>query len=231
MLHDFLLGQHIEGAVGLHGLQLVQPVHAGAHGLEVGHHAAQPPGVHIELAAAGGLLADGLLGLLLGAHEQQGLAVLRQGADEVIGLLQLADGLLQVHDIDAVALRVDIGSHLGVPTAGLVTEVDARLQQGLHGYDARICHSCVFLQFQFSCTSGGFIPPANPAVLGSGHRQKVDAPCGMLKYSITIRCAMQVFFPKSYVKFRYRTEFVFFLQAAARLLLCCAILSAIMTER
>src|SRR5699024_12130877 len=49
--------------VGLHGLQLVQPVHAGAHGLEVGHHAAQPPGVHIELAAAGSLLADGLLSL------------------------------------------------------------------------------------------------------------------------------------------------------------------------
>ena len=142
------------------------------HGLEVGHHAAQPTSVDIELTAAGGLLTDGFLGLLLGAHEQQGLAALRQGADEVIGLLQLADGLLQVHDIDAVALRVDIGSHLGVPTAGLVTEVDARLQQGLHGYDARICHSCVFLQFQFSCTSGGFIPSANPAVWGPGTDRK-----------------------------------------------------------
>ncbi|CAN4016717.1 GPR endopeptidase, partial [Dysosmobacter welbionis] len=100
VLHDFLLGQHVEGAVLLHGLQLVQPVHTGAHGLEVGHHAAQPPGIHIELAATGGLLADGLLRLLLGAHEQQGLAALRQLTDEAVCLLQLADGLLQVHDID-----------------------------------------------------------------------------------------------------------------------------------
>ena len=92
--------------------------------------------------------------------------------------------------------------------ARIMTEVDARLQQGLHGYDARICHSCVFLQFQFSWSSGGFIPPANPAVLGPGHRQKVDAPCGMLKYSITIQCAMQVFFPKSRVKFPVLSEFV-----------------------
>ena len=208
VLHDFLLGQHVEGAVLLHGLQLVQPVHAGAHGLEVGEHTAQPTGVDIEHVDAGSLLADGLLCLLLGAHEQQGLAALRQLTDEAVCLLQLADGLLQVHDIDAVALRVDIGSHLGVPATGLVTEVDARLQQGLHGYDARICHSCVFLQFQFSWSSGGFIPPANPAVLGPGHRQKVDAPCGMLKYSITIQCAMQVFFPKSRVKFPVLSEFV-----------------------
>ena len=55
LLHDFLLGQHIEGAVLLHGLQLVQPVHAGAHGLEVGHHAAQPAGVDKVHVAAGGL--------------------------------------------------------------------------------------------------------------------------------------------------------------------------------
>ena len=62
----------------------------------------------------------------------------------------------------------------------LVTEVDARLQQGLHGYDVR-CHSVLFLQIRFSLTSGGFIPSANRL----RHRQKVDAPCGMLKYNTT----------------------------------------------
>jgi hypothetical protein len=55
VLHDFLLGQHIEGAVFLHLLQLMQTVHAGAHGLEVGQHAAQPAGVDIVHADAGGL--------------------------------------------------------------------------------------------------------------------------------------------------------------------------------
>ena len=145
VLDDFLLGQHIEGTVSLHGLQLVQTVDTGTHGLEVGHHAAQPAGVDIVLAAAGSLVLDGLLGLLLGTHEQQGLAVLGQLTHESIGLLQLLHGLLQVDDIDAVALRVDIGSHLGVPAAGLVTEVDTCLQQGLHGYDVLICHVGLFL--------------------------------------------------------------------------------------
>ena len=136
-------------------------------------------------------LADSLLCLLLGADEQQGLAVLRQLTDEVISLFQLADGLLQVNDIDAVALGVDVGSHLGVPAAGLVTEVDARLQQGLHGYDVRICHSVEFLQINFVFTSGGFIPPADPP-FRAGHEQEVDAPCGMLKYNTTDDSAMQV---------------------------------------
>ncbi|WP_317349935.1 hypothetical protein, partial [Pusillibacter faecalis] len=76
---------------------------------------------------------------------------------------------------------------------GLVTEVDACLQQGLHGYDARICHSCLFLQIKFSSTSGGFIPSANQV----WHRQKVDTPCGMLKYNTTRELSMQVFFPRN----------------------------------
>ena len=49
--------------------KLVQTVHAGTHGLEVGHHAAQPTSVDIVLTAAGGLFLDGLLSLLLGAQE------------------------------------------------------------------------------------------------------------------------------------------------------------------
>ena len=46
-----------------------------------------------------------------------------------------------------------------------MTEVDACLQQGFHGYDVRICHVCLFLQINFVFTSGGFIPPADPGFL------------------------------------------------------------------
>ena len=171
VLDDFLLGQHIEGAVGLHGLELVQAVDTGAHGLEVGHHAAQPTGVDIVHIAAQSLFLDGLLSLLLGAHEQQGLAALGQLTHEVIGLLQLLHGLLQIDDIDAVALGVNVGGHLGVPAAGLVTEVDTGLQQGLHGYDVLVSH--------------GFISPLIFSLLPPGassprptlrHRPKVR-PC------------------------------------------------------
>ena len=71
---------------------------------------------------------------LLGADEKDGLAVLGELTDEVIGLFQLLDGLLQVDDVDAVALAVNVLGHLGVPAAGLVTEVDTGFQQLLHGY-------------------------------------------------------------------------------------------------
>ena len=139
-LHDFLLGKHVEGAVLLHALELSKTVDTGAHGLEVGEHAAQPTGVDVVLADALGLLLYGLGGLLLGADEQDVLAVGGEVADEVVGLFELLDGLLQVDDVDAVTLAVNVLGHLGVPAAGLVTEVYAGLQKLLHGY---YCHFCV----------------------------------------------------------------------------------------
>ena len=149
---------HMGGKIGEMCIRdRVQTVHAAAHGLEVGEHAAQPAGVHIVHAHAGGLLLDGLLGLLLGAHEEDGLALLAQLTDEVIGLLQLLHGLLQVDDIDPVALGVDVGRHLGIPTTGLVAEVHAGLQQLLHRYD---CHDLFPPKIQFDL-SGRVIFPAN----------------------------------------------------------------------
>ena len=49
-----------------------------------------------------------------------------------LGLIKLLHGLLQVDDIDAVALGEDELCHLGVPTAGLVTEVHTCLEKLLH---------------------------------------------------------------------------------------------------
>ena len=143
-LHDFLLGQHVEGAVLLHALELGQTVDTGAHGLEVGKHTAQPTGVDVVLADALGLFLYGLGGLLLGADEQDVLAVGGELAHKVVRLLELLNGLLQVDDVYAVALAIDILGHLGVPAAGLVTEVHTGLQKLLHGY---YCHFCFLLYF------------------------------------------------------------------------------------
>ena len=106
----------------------------------------------------GGLFLDGVGRLLLGADEEDGLAVLSQLSDEVVGFLELLDGFLKVNDVDAVALTVDVLGHLGVPAAGLVTEVDTGLEQLLHGYD---CH-LVFSFFIFVISSGGLILSAKP---------------------------------------------------------------------
>ena len=156
MLHDFLLGKHVEGAVFLHLLQLSQTVNAGAHCLEVGQHAAEPAGVDIVHAHARGLFTDSIRSLLLGADKENVISVFCQLTDELIGFLQLLHGLLKVNDVDAVTLTIDVLGHLGVPASGLVTEVDTGFQQLLHGYD---CHKC-FSFFVFS--SGCFNPSAKP---------------------------------------------------------------------
>ena len=92
----------------------------------------QPPLVDVPLAGAFRLRCDDVLGLLLGAHEQDFTAVGRHFHHGPIGIADQPHGLLQIDDVDAVALGEDVASHPGVPPAGLVTEVDTGLQQRLH---------------------------------------------------------------------------------------------------
>ena len=144
MLDDFLLRKHCERAVLFHLLELCQTVDTGTHGAEVGQHTAEPAGVDVVLTDALSLFLDRVLRLLLGANEQDGLTVCSKVTHEGVCLFELLDRLLQVNDVDAVALGVDVGCHFGVPAAGLVTEVDASFEQLLHRYD---CHVFVLLLF------------------------------------------------------------------------------------
>src|SRR6185369_17508368 len=85
-----------------------------------------------------GVAADGVLGLLLGADEQHRAAVGRQVTHEVVGGLDAGQRLLEIDDVDAVALAEDETLHLGVPTAGLVPEVHTgfeHLSNGDDGHD------------------------------------------------------------------------------------------------
>src|SRR5690606_9908561 len=134
-LHHFLLGQHVEGTVCFHLFQFLQAADARLDGLEVGEHAAQPALVDVIHAAALGLFADRRLRLLLRTVKQNRAARGRQFLHELVRLFNLAHGFLQVDDVNAVALREDVRSHLGVPAARLVAEVHARFEQLLHAYD------------------------------------------------------------------------------------------------
>ena len=154
-LDDFLLGKHCEGAVLLHLAQLGKTVDTGAHGLEVGQHATEPTGVDIVLINSFRFFLDSVLRLLLGADKQDVLAVSREITDEVVGFLDLLYGLLQVNDINTIALRVDVGSHFRVPASGLMAEMDTSFEQAFHGYDY---HLCVLL---FVLTSTPFISPVH----------------------------------------------------------------------
>jgi len=140
----FLLGKHVELALGLHAVDRVQAIHAGADGAEIGERAAQPAVVHIVHAAALGFGFDGFLRLLFGAHEQDVLALEGHVAHEEIRLVDLLNGLLQVDDVDRIALGEDVLRHLRVPATGLVAKMHARFKQLLHGNDCHWCSSLFF---------------------------------------------------------------------------------------
>ena len=133
LVHDglLLLGVLLEGAVCLHGLDLFHALNAGADRGEVGEHAAHPTVVDVGHASALGICLDGLLGLLLGADEQDLLARGAQDAQERVRIVECVHGLFEIENVDAVALAEDIRFHLRVPATGLVSEVDTGFQQGL----------------------------------------------------------------------------------------------------
>ena len=66
----FLFDVIVDGAVGLHLLDLLEPGDGALDGREIGQRAAQPAFGDIELAAFFGGLFDGLLSLLLGPDEE-----------------------------------------------------------------------------------------------------------------------------------------------------------------
>ncbi len=105
------------------------------HRGEVREHAAEPAVVHVGHPDARGLLGHGLLGLLLGADEEDGAAVRDGLLDELVRAVDVRQRLLEVDDVDAVALGEDEALHLRVPTAGLVPEVDTALEELAHGHD------------------------------------------------------------------------------------------------
>ncbi len=113
--------------------------------------------------------AIGLLGLLLGADEHHRAAVGDGLLDELVGAVDVGQRLLQVDDVDAVALGEDEALHLRVPAAGLVPEVHAALEQLLHGDDLVGGHGRpAFLAPRPACAGGlapvGFLAGARSAV-------------------------------------------------------------------
>ncbi len=132
-----LLGGHALPAGLLASLELLEALQTLVDSAEVGQHAAQPALVDVGHPDPGGLLGDGLLGLLLRTDEEDGAAVGDGLLDELVGAVDVRQRLEQVDDVDAVALGEDEALHLRVPAAGLVPEVDAALEQLSHADD---CH-------------------------------------------------------------------------------------------
>ena len=119
----------VDGTVGLHLLDLLQPTERPLNRLQIGEGATQPAFRDIKLAAGFGGFFDRLLRLLFGADEQHAPALADGAAEKIAHAFDRREGLAEVDDVDSVAGIEDEFLHLGIPTFGLVSEVDARFQQ------------------------------------------------------------------------------------------------------
>ncbi len=141
--------EQVELSLGLERPQLMKTLDAVGDRAPVGQQPTEPAVVDVRHADAARLVANGVLRLLLGADEEHGAVALRDRLGEVVRLVQKLLRLGEVDDVDATALGEDEALHLRVPAAGLVAEMDAGLQQFLHGNDG---HGSPFLRFGLRCS-------------------------------------------------------------------------------
>src|SRR5262249_30684918 len=121
----------VNGAVGLHFFDLLEAGNGAFDGAEIGQRAAEPAFGDVVLAASLGGFADGFLGLLFRADEENGAALSHGGGEKVASGLQLSEGFAEINNVNPVAGFKDEWLHLGIPTFGLMTKMDARVQQFL----------------------------------------------------------------------------------------------------
>src|SRR6185369_3484502 len=95
----------------------------------------QPALVNEVLTALLSFFANRILRLSLGADEENCLALVLSDeiGDEGNRLAKHSLSLLQVDNVNAVALAKDVFLHLWIPAPYLVTEVNTGLQQLFHG--------------------------------------------------------------------------------------------------
>src|ERR1051326_6751622 len=107
-------------------LQVTQVADARLDCLEVGKHAAKPAMIHVEHTAALGLFSHSFLGLFLRAYKKDSFTIGSKLFHKLVRLIETPHCLLQIHDMDAIAIHKDEGLHFGVPATGLMSEVYAR---------------------------------------------------------------------------------------------------------
>ena len=88
--------------------------------------------INEKRTAALRLFGDRFLCLALRANKQNGLALPRHVAHKAACLAEHLQSLLQINNVNAVALAENVLLHLRVPTTRLVTEMNAGLQKFLH---------------------------------------------------------------------------------------------------
>ena len=146
-------------------------LHCLADSGEVGEHTTGPALDYVRHVHRCCLLSHALLSLLLSSYKQNLLAALGHLLQCLSSVVDLGHSLVEVDDMNAVALHEDVGSHGGVPLSLEVTKVTASLQQCIKICSRHFC--CVFdLLFTFFLILPDLVRasplPRHSVVTGSG---------------------------------------------------------------
>ncbi len=104
-----------------------------AYSAEVSQHTAQPAVIDKRHTTTPGFFTNRFAGSTLGADKHDFTFFGSDLAEVIHRVLAQGHGLLEIDDMDLVALAENKGSHFGVPETGLVTEMHARFQHFTHG--------------------------------------------------------------------------------------------------
>ena len=127
-LQQLALGEVVEGTVRHELVDVGHLLDSLADGGEVGEHTTSPTLAHEGHVDGSGLLSHDFLGLFFSSDKEDLLALLCNTLQCLGSVVDLGDGLVEVNDVDAIALHIDIRLHGRVPLAVEVAKVAAGLQ-------------------------------------------------------------------------------------------------------
>jgi len=123
-------------------IDFLHPLHTVANGTEIGERAAEPAIHHVGHAGTRGGFLYFLLGLLLGADEQDRTAIENDLVEKSAGDFDLGEGLVEVDNVNSVTRGKNEFFHLGVPPLGLMTEMNPGFQQLFNCYAGQCILRC-----------------------------------------------------------------------------------------
>ena len=113
-------------------LDIFQSANALADGGEIRQGAAEPALINVELAASQRRFLDRFLRLFFAPYKQDLPTAAHNLLKKLRRTLELSHCFVQINDINLIALLKDERLHLRVPTLGLVSEMDTRLEKFRH---------------------------------------------------------------------------------------------------
>src|SRR5699024_6583096 len=120
---DFFFGEILEGTSSFHPIDFFHTGNAFLNRGKVRQHSTQPAMSNIRHTAANRFRLYNILGLLLGAYEENCLIGTRELRDFIESLLEELLSFFKIDNMNPITLHKDVIIHFGIPSGGKVSEV------------------------------------------------------------------------------------------------------------